>query len=119
MYLSIFITICLVVGAITFHYWVLGLLLGVVPNPETDHSHFLRSLSLLLMIVFSHVLEIVAFALGYLAGVRYLGWSMPGFGGDQILSFFDAFYHSATTYSTLGLSKVPSGEAGFMTAWNR
>jgi len=104
------------VTTITFHYWILDFLIKLVPDPETDHSHFLRSLSLLLLLVVAHVLEILAFALGYLAGVELLGWNPDAIGQNGLLTFIDFFYYSAVSYSTLGMASVPAGDLRFMTA---
>lgn len=76
--------------------------------------HFFRSLWVLLLLVAGHVVQVVWFAAGYFVAVHFfqLGHLSSAFSG----AFSDYFYHSAVTYSTLGLSEIPSGHLRFITA---
>lgn len=101
-------------STIAFHYWTLGQLLRCLPPKDEPHSHFLRSFSVLIILVAAHVVEILWFALGlYSAGEKLDLGRLTGFSGN---GFMDYFYHSAATYTTLGLSQVPTDHLRFITA---
>lgn len=114
MLTSIFITVFLMLTVITFRYWVMGQLTKLLPDADVPHSHFFRSISVLILLVCAHVAEILWFAAGFYLSTHWLqlGALGPALGNE----FMDFFYHSAVTYSSLGLSEIPSGHLRFMTA---
>jgi hypothetical protein len=97
-----------------FRYWVMVQLLQLMPEKDGGGSSFLRSLTVLILLFFAHVLEILYFAAGlyYSSTLLKLG-SLGNMIGNN---FMDYFYHSAVTYSSLGMSELPSGHLRFMTA---
>ena len=99
---------------ITFRYWVMAQLVKLLPDEDVQHSHFLRSLLVLVLLVSAHVVEILWFAGGFYISSHWLqlGKLGPSVGNE----FMDFFYHSAVTYSSLGLSEIPTGHLRFMTA---
>ncbi|HAV12053.1 MAG TPA: two pore domain potassium channel family protein [Opitutae bacterium] len=99
---------------ITFRYWVMGRLKDMLPDEDVPHSHFLQSTLVLILLVCAHVVEILWFAGGFYISAHWLqlGELGPSVGN----AFMDFFYHSAVTYSSLGLSEIPSGHLRFMTA---
>ncbi len=114
MLLSIAITIFLVLSVIAFRYWVMGQLLRLLPDENETHSHFFRSLTVLILLFCAHIVEILYFAAGFYISST---WLKLGSLGDTIGNeFMDYFYHSAVTYSSLGMSEIPSGHLRFMTA---
>ena len=114
MLTSIFITVFLMLTVITFRYWVMGQLIKLLPEEDVPHSHFLRSTSVLILLVSAHVAEILWFAGGFYVSAHWLqlGELGPSVGN----AFMDFFYHSAVTYSSLGLSDMPVGHLRLMTA---
>jgi hypothetical protein len=114
MFISIFITVFLILSAITFRYWVMSQLVRLLPHKEKAHSHFFRSLSVLILLVCAHVIEIIWFAGGFYLSSKYL--QLGELGTSVGNEFMDYFYHSAVTYSSLGLSEIPIGHLRFMTA---
>ena len=114
MLLSIVLTVFLVLTVVAFRYWVMSQLLRLLPDEDEVHSHFFRSLTVLILLVCAHVVEILSFAAGFYAASD---WLDLGSLGDSIGNeFMDFFYHSAVTYSSLGMSEIPTGHLRFMTA---
>jgi hypothetical protein len=114
MLFSILITLFLMLTVITFRYWVISQLIRLLPDKDKPHSHFRRSLSVLILLVSAHVAEIIWFAGGFYLSSR---WLQLGELGESVGNeFMDFFYHSAVTYSSLGLSEMPTGHLRFMTA---
>jgi hypothetical protein len=114
MILSLLFSAILMVVAIAFHYWSIGQLFHCLPKQCDHHSHFLRSLSVLFLLVCVHLIEIIWFAGGLYVSSEWL--RLGALGNNVDASFMNFFYHSAVTYSTLGLSAIPVGHLKFMTA---
>lgn len=114
MLLTFALSIFIMVIAVAFHYWSLGRLLRCLPSHCDQRNHFLRSLLVLLLLVSVHLVVIVVFAVGlYLISLDSGLEHLEGGLGQR---FMDFFYHSAVTYSTLGMSEMPQGHIKFMTA---
>jgi len=114
MILTFMLSIGLMVMAVVFHYWSLGKLLLRLPQRGEQRNHFLRSVVVLLLLVCVHLAVILGFACGLSFVSLYC--DAGRLAGDLGTSFMDFFYHSAVTYSTLGISEVPKGPLKFMTA---
>lgn len=86
----------------------------VMPPSSEQHSHFLRSVGILLLLVLVHVAEILWFS-----GSYYLARDVLNLGGftDKFKPIFrDYFYYSLVTYTTLGLSEFsPVGHVKVIT----
>jgi hypothetical protein len=113
--LTLLISIGLMLVAIAFHYWCLGHLLRCLPEKHERHNHFMRSLIVLSLLVGVHLIEVVWFASGLFSAAEWL--QLGALGDNTPGTFMNYFYHSAVTYSTLGLSSVPEGHLKFMTAF--
>ncbi len=111
---SIAITVFLVLTVIAFRYWVMSQLLQLLPDESEAHPRFFRSLTVLILLFSAHIAEILYFAAGFYISSN---WLELGSLGDSIgKEFMNFFYHSAVTYSSLGMSEIPSGHLRFMTA---
>lgn len=108
------VAISLMILAVVFHYWSLGRLLHCLPKRGQQRNHFLRSVLVLLLLVCVHLTVIVGFA----CGLNFVSVFCDAgqLAGDLGAGFMDFFYHSAVTYSTLGISEVPTGALKFVTA---
>ncbi|MDQ8194895.1 ion channel [Coraliomargarita sp. SDUM461004] len=107
-------SLTIMVIAVAFHYWSLGQLLNYLPSRDEQHQHFLRPVLVLLLLVSVHLVVIMGFAVGlYFLSLTSGAGQLEG-GLEQ--NFMDFFYHSAVTYSTLGMSEMPQGHLKFMTA---
>ncbi|WP_269541651.1 ion channel [Cerasicoccus fimbriatus] len=115
MIAAIVLVIILIVFAIAFHYWALGALLKLLPDECGPNRHFLHAVGVLLLVMGIHVTIIFCFTIVFWSGTQYLNLGSLNVGGAT--SFMDYFYHSAVSYSTLGLSEVPEGHLKIMTAF--
>lgn len=114
MLLAIVLSVFLIVGAVAWHYWALGALYRLMPGPDEAHSHFLRSLGVLLLLVAVHVMEVGWFAAGLYAANVHL--DIGGFTEPFKPILRDYLYYSLVTYSTLGLSEFsPVGHMKILT----
>ena len=100
MILAILISGILITVTIAWHYWTLTGLLRLMPTSSVRHSHFLRSLGILLLV---HIVEILWFAGGFYLGNEIL--ELGNFTEKFEPGFQDYLYYSLVTYSTLGLSE--------------
>jgi hypothetical protein len=103
MVMTIIISVVLVASTVVVHYYALGRLLRLIPSDFQSHSHFLRSVSILLLIVVIHLIEILWFTAGYYIALEYCG--IGRFTSSFKPVFLDYFYYSLVTYTTLGLSE--------------
>lgn len=98
----------LTVIAVAWHYWALGALFRLMPSPDAEHSHFMRALGVLLLMVLVHLIEVLWSAGGLVVAKDWLG--LGDFTDPFTPTFRDYFYFSLVTYSTLGLSEFsPTG----------
>lgn len=114
MFITIVITLFLVLSTISFRYWVLEQLTKMLPDKENDHCRFLQALKILILLFCSHVAEIIWFAVGLFVSAHW--FHLGSLGKSLGHTFMDFFYHSAVTYSTLGVSSLPEGHLKFITA---
>ncbi|MBG59758.1 MAG: hypothetical protein CMJ16_04800 [Peredibacter sp.] len=113
MFIAIALSFFLIVAVIGWHFWCIQGLYKIMPDNK-DHSHFLRSVAVLLLLFAVHIVEILWFTGGlYFADVN-LG--LGGFSSKFDNTFQDYFYFSTVSYSTLGLSSFnPQGHLKVMT----
>lgn len=114
MTLALFISLLLIITAVAFHYWALGILLKLLPNECGLNRHFLHAVGVLLLVMCIHLAIILSFASAMLCASQYM--NLGSLGSDGPFNFMDYFYHSAVSYSTLGLSEVPHGHLKIITA---
>lgn len=114
MSLTFLISVLLIIAAVAFHYWALGVLLNWLPEQCGPHRNFLRAVGVLLLVMGIHLMIILGFASAMWGISQYT--VLGSLGRDGVSSFMDYFYHSAVSYSTLGLSEVPEGHLKIMTA---
>lgn len=114
MIVSVLISLVLIVLAITFHYWALGMLVNMLPEECGPNRHFAHAVGVLLLVTSIHLAIILVFASAMWCASQYLDLGSLGSLGP--FSFMDYFYHSSVSYSTLGLSEVPEGHLKIMTA---
>lgn len=105
MFISVLLSTFLVLITVIWHYWVILKLYAFMPQNK-EHSHFLRSILILLTLFSNHVLEVLWFSGGYYLGNEY--FNIGGFTEGFQPIFRDYFYYSTVTYSTLGLSSFES-----------
>ncbi len=114
MLLAIVLSAFLVVSVVAWHYWALGALYRLMPDRDVEHSHFLRSVGILLTLVLVHLVEICWFAAGLYAARSHLGIGTFTDPFEPVLR--DYLYYSLVTYSTLGLSEFsPVGHMKILT----
>ena len=104
----------LILFTIIWHFWWLSKLITLMPPADVKHSHFFRSVLILILLFLIHITEILWFSLGlYIANeVLNIGYFTEPF---QPI-FRDYFYYSLVTYSTLGLSEfAPVGHIKVIT----
>lgn len=100
MLTTILISVILIFVTIAWHYWSINLLYDCMPD-NRDHSHFLRSVGVLILLFAVHIVEIFWFT-GGLYLVNSLGHG--GFSAEFEHTPLDYFYFSTVSYTTLGLS---------------
>ena len=87
---AVFLSAIFLSTTVIWHYWALGRLMRVMPPSSEQHSHFLRSVGILLLLVLVHVAEILWFS-----GSYYLARDVLDLGGftDKFKPIFrDYFY---------------------------
>lgn len=108
---TVLATLALVVGAVLLHYEA-RTVIGRLLKARVLH-HRVKILALVFALITVHVLDIVLFAVGYLA----LSLE-PGFGTilpSGRMTFADFAYFSAITYTTVGYGDfVPTGAIRFV-----
>ncbi len=114
MILSILISVFLIVLAIAFHYWAIGVLLNVLPAECGPNRHFLHAVGILILVMCIHLAIVFGFASAMWGASQFL--HLGSLGRDGPFNFMDYFYHSSVSYSTLGLSEVQEGHLKIMTA---
>ena len=83
-------------------------------EPAGHHQRRRRIVSLILIILATHVVEMWLFALGYFFLDRYGG--LGTFDGVAVIGILDYAYYSATVYTTIGFGDItPTGPIRFMT----
>lgn len=86
----------------------------LMPSNNKEHSHFLRSIGILILLFFAHIIEILWFSGGFFVAKDLL--DLGGFTKPFTPIFRDYFYYSLVTYSTLGLSEFnPVGHLKIIT----
>ena len=99
---------------ITFRFWLTCRLVNRLPEKGEAQPHFFNSFLTLTLLVCAHILEIIWFAGGFYISSKWLDLGeLNSSVGNQ---FRDYFFHSAVTYSSLGMSEIPTGHLRFMTA---
>lgn len=114
MFEALIISLLLITITIIWHYWWLGKLIQLMPSPKKSHSHFGRSVAILVLLFFVHVIEILWFSVGFYIARDV--FELGGFTSAFKPIFRDYFYYSLVTYSTLGLSEFsPVGHVKVIT----
>lgn len=107
-------SVLLIIAAVAFHYWALGILLSWLPEECGPNRHFPHAVGVLLLVMGVHLAIILGFASAMWCISQYTDLGSLGRGAAS--GFMDYFYHSAVSYSTLGFSEVPEGHLKIMTA---
>lgn len=102
MIVALALSLVLIAATFLIHYEVLRLTsIGLVELAIPVHA---RILVVLTTSTASHCIHIALYAFAYL-GLHRLG-GYGEIGGAEQLSFFDAFYFSITSYTTLGIGDL-------------
>lgn len=105
--MGIILSFFLIIFVISWHFWCIRGLYKIMPNNK-EHSHFLRSVAVLILLFGVHIAEILWFTGGLYVADAKLG--LGGFSSKFESTFQDYFYFSTVSYSTLGLSSFnPQG----------
>ncbi len=108
--LATILVVSLVIG---LHYEVLRACIGFLP--AVSHARRRRVVILILVILFTHTVEIWLFAFGYYVLLRFDGYGSIT-GAVEVETLLDHAYYSAMVYTTVGFGDVfPVGPIRFMT----
>lgn len=107
------VNILVVAVAVLIHYEVLYKLHRWLPKSNVHHRF--RIVVGLAGALMAHVAEVWVFAVAYYIMVFQLGWGKFS-GAIEESNFFDCFYFSFTTYTTLGFGDIqPYGDVRYLT----
>jgi hypothetical protein len=105
MVLAVAVCLVLLVAAIVTHYEALRMLAGVLPAVRIAPRA--KLILVLITAFFSHALQILLYALGY---VWFANLGLGTFKGLAELTLLDSLYFSAETFTSLGFGDiVPTG----------
>ncbi|MEQ8515683.1 MAG: potassium channel family protein [Alphaproteobacteria bacterium] len=111
MVVAIVLAVAMVVMTAALHYYVLQWLSGGMARIPLRPGP--RVLSIVFVILATHIIQVVLYALAYGASIHIL--NLGTFGGLTVERPLDFLYFSIVTYTSLGLGDVfPTGHLRFL-----
>lgn len=112
MITAIILAVMLVLATFVFHFSVLWWLSRGMAGIRMNGG--VRILSIALVALSAHLVEVSAYAIAYAAGDRL--FDIGTFGGLAVVEYLDYFYFSIVSYTSLGLGDVfPTNHLRFIT----